>query len=156
MTGPIQEGGLLRLRNLRSARRRRSGRRGRCCGLLLLLLGATAQLVEHAAAPLVGRDDRGRRAGVGGEDREKRGWEGEGGGGRRRGGGGGGGGVGGGGGPGVDKTPPVEPMPRPPPSDFCSMITPIIARTSIRWTTMMTVCMEVPSVRDKTTGGRRS
>src|SRR5262249_33134802 len=54
--------------------------------------------------------------------------------------------------PGRVMNPPVEPMPRPPPSDFCSMITPIIARTSIRWTTIMTVCIEVPSVRTKSTG----
>src|ERR1051326_6274966 len=53
--------------------------------------------------------------------------------------------------------PPPPPMPRPPPSDFCSMITPIIARTSIRWTTIMTVCMEVPSVRaPNRPAGRRS
>ena len=31
-----------------------------------------------------------------------------------------------------DMNPPLEPMPRPPPSDFCSSTTPIMAATSIR------------------------
>src|SRR5215470_8014607 len=57
---------LLRLRDLRAARRRRSGRgRG-------LLLGAAAELVEHAAALLLlAGEDRGRRPVVAGNEREQ-------------------------------------------------------------------------------------
>ncbi len=37
--------------------------------------------------------------------------------------------------------PPVEPMPSPPPSDFCSSTTPIMEATSIKCTTMRTLCI---------------
>src|SRR5207253_686008 len=42
----------------------------------------------------------------------------------------------------VRNPPPPPPMPSPPPSDFCSSTRPIMAETIMRWTTMMTVCIE--------------
>src|SRR5262249_3657908 len=40
------------------------------------------------------------------------------------------------------KNPPVPPpMPSPPPSERCSRTTPVMARTTMRWITMMTVCI---------------
>ncbi len=39
--------------------------------------------------------------------------------------------------------PPVDPMPSPPPSDFCSSTAPIRASTSMRWITITTVCIEL-------------
>src|SRR5205809_944557 len=35
-------------------------------------------------------------------------------------------------------------MPSPPPSDFCRSTTPIMVATTIRWMTIMTVCMGPP------------
>src|SRR4029450_13180526 len=43
--------------------------------------------------------------------------------------------------------PPVEPMPRPPPSERCKSTTPIMANTSIRWITMMTCCIYLKSAQ---------
>ena len=43
--------------------------------------------------------------------------------------------------PRLDMKPAPPPMPKPPPSDFCSNTAPIITETIMRWMTMTTVCM---------------
>src|SRR4029453_14636825 len=49
--------------------------------------------------------------------------------------------------------PPVEPMPRPPPSERCKSTTPIMANTNIRWITMMTCCIYPKSAQIHTALG---
>src|SRR6266536_616563 len=44
----------------------------------------------------------------------------------------------------VMNPPPVLPMPSPPPSERCSRTTPVMASTTMRWITIMTVCIQNP------------
>ena len=43
--------------------------------------------------------------------------------------------------PRLDMKPAPPPMPRPPPSDFCSSTAPISTATIMRWMTIITVCI---------------
>src|SRR6185312_3341712 len=43
--------------------------------------------------------------------------------------------------PRLDMKPAPPPMPRPPPSDFCSNTAPISTATIMRWMTITTVCI---------------
>ncbi|ODT12304.1 MAG: hypothetical protein ABS35_40605 [Kaistia sp. SCN 65-12] len=45
--------------------------------------------------------------------------------------------------PRADMNPPPPPIPSAPPSDRCSNTTATSATTTIRWITMMTVCIDV-------------